>query len=103
MSIIKKQYYELHITMLGVPNLVKQVVEQIGWKFSCIDGDPTLGEGVKCYATTHLHSSLSLKEVKHFLNIATENLEIYSAAECITVLRKKVEFVVYDELIKVLH
>ncbi len=36
----------------------------MGWKFSQIDGDPVLGEGVKSYFTRQFRNSLHLDSIK---------------------------------------
>lgn len=90
-----KQYYECHITMLGDPEVLKPLVEKTGWKFSCINGDPVLGDGIKCYATM-------------FHNIRTEEQIVLTylgmTAAClrergVNVIRRKIERVVYDDKI----
>lgn len=87
-----KSYYECHITLLGQPELIKPHVEDIKWKFSCINGDPVLGEGVKCYATTFYNVKLTESRVLENLNNAAEQL----AANGIEVIRRKIEKVIYD-------
>lgn len=46
-----KAYIEAHVTLIGDPEELRPKVEETGWTFSCIFGDPNLGPGVKCYAT----------------------------------------------------
>lgn len=90
-----KQYYELHITMeapVEWKEQIKVIVEEYGWKFSAIDGDPELGEGVKMYATTHLHIKTPVLDAVDTLNAMAKIL----AARVLEVVRKKVELVVYD-------
>lgn len=49
--------YEAHITFtydsqsILIDNIKE--LEDADWKFSKIDGDPLLGEGLKCYLTNH--------------------------------------------------
>lgn len=88
-----KSYYEAHITMLGKPTRIQPVVEAIRWKFSSIDGDPTLGTGIKCYATRHFKASRSKEEVlDELLRIA----KVLSISGC-EVIRRKIELVIYDD------
>lgn len=101
-----KEYYECHITMISSKedncekcsnrDLVKTWVEYAGWKYSSIDGDPTLGAGIKCYATHHYNKKYTVKDVKKMMDNAV-NLIKYSGAK---ILRKKIELVIYDERIK---
>lgn len=92
MSYQTKNYYECHITMLAKPDDVQYPTEYIKWKFSAIDGDPSLGDGVKCYATRHYNARRSLEEV-----IAeVQDAAMYLRKLNINVLREKVELVVYD-------
>lgn len=86
-------YYESHITMLGKPEELRPFVETLGWKFSAIDGDPTLGPGVKCYATQHNRVSLSQTVVLSALNVSADWLE----NQGIEVIRRKVEKVIHDD------
>jgi hypothetical protein len=88
-----KQYYECHVTMLGDPVAIRPYVEGLKWKFSAIDGDPVLGEGVKCYATRLFKKSLGESKVTDEL-LHTAN-ELFKQG-C-KVLRRKVEFVIYDD------
>ncbi len=88
-----KNYYECHITMLGDPKEIEPLVKNTGWKFSAINGDPVLGNGVKCYATM-LFSSLKTEEmVLGNLLLTAEALEGLG----VKVLRRKVERVIYDD------
>jgi hypothetical protein len=86
-----KEYYECHITFLGT-RYWEPFVSILGWKFSIIDGDPVLGEGVKCYATKHFPSRMSADEIRAKVIDAGEELR----AKGIEVLREKVELVIWD-------
>lgn len=89
-----KNYYEAHVTFLGERERAKRLVEHIGWKFSAIDGDSNLGEGVKLYATTQLNSKkLSQQQAVDRLVQAAGALE----REGFSVLRRKVELVIFDD------
>jgi len=88
-----KPYYECHITMLGDPVALKKLVLANSWKFSAIDGDPVMGEGVKCYATMFFNIRRPLRAVKADLNYVADCLREGGAE----ILRKKVEQVVYDD------
>ena len=87
-----KQYYEAHVTMVGVPTKLRPIVEKIGWKFSAIDGDIDLGEGLKCYATRQMNKRLGEEAVIAMLNSAAGDLEKDGAH----ILRRKVELVIFD-------
>lgn len=89
-----KQYYECHITMVGKPEEIKPIVESLGWKFSCIDGDIVLGDGVKCYATMHYTIRKSVEEVHHLLGMALLSINLLG----INTLRSKIEKVIYDNI-----
>ena len=84
------EYYECHITMRGDKAIIQPLVEKAGWKFSCIDGDPVLGDGILCYATKHYSHNEAKDWVVLCMNRAAEELK-----EC-NVIRQKVEFVLYD-------
>lgn len=90
-----KRYYECHITMLGDPEILRPMVENIRWKFSAIDGDPVLGEGLKCYATMFYNEKIDEKVVLSLLLGNSEALKSMGAH----VLRDKVELVIYDSKI----
>lgn len=88
--------YECHITIalpkdaqLWLIQGVKVRVEAIKWHFSCIHGDPQLGDKIFCYATEHYVDE----------EIATQMVirvaEVLKLKGC-DVVRTKVEKVVFD-------
>lgn len=87
------KYYECHITLEGNRTSTKSKVEAIGWKFSAIDGDPVLGDGVKCYATKHYNERFTENEVTEKVCNAAEMLQDAG----MTVTRRKVELVIFDD------
>lgn len=91
------EYYECHITMDPLPALglgIQEAFEQVGWLYSCIDGDPELGKGVKCYATRHFNSKkYTVAKLKVKLDNTAEKIHKLCAAK---IIRKKIELVVYD-------
>lgn len=88
-----KNYYECHVTMEGNPLEIGPFVKKLGWKFSAIDGDPVLGRGIKCYATNLYSKQKTEEEVVALLkSTAARIMEVG-----ITVLRRKVELVIYDD------
>lgn len=87
------QYYECHVTLLGLPEQIRPHVEALRWKFSAIDGDPVLGAGIKCYATRHFHVRHGQDEVLQWLLNAAALLR----GQGLEVLRRKVELVVFDD------
>jgi hypothetical protein len=98
-------YYEIHITMQasieGNPldkrasrDHIKQQVEALKWKFSAIDGDPLLGDGVKVYATMHRKLTASYNKILVDLENTADAL---TAGGC-EVIRKKIEIVKYDSI-----
>ncbi len=89
---IGKKYYELHITMLGDPAVLRTHVEERNWKFSAINGDPSLGAGLKCYATLHMNSRVPEDEVLERL-LNTANFFRFLG---IDVVREKIELVIHD-------
>lgn len=93
-----KSYYELHITMEEPAErrefLRAAVQSATGWKFSAIDGDIVMGDGVKFYATTHLNARLPERTVLLSLHQAADRL---ANAFSINVTRRKVERVLFDD------
>lgn len=89
---MSKQYYECHITMEGDREKIEQAVNEIGWKFSAIDGDPVMGKGVKCYATIHYNNKVPVAIVINRVALTARALRKQS----INVTREKVELVIYD-------
>lgn len=87
-------YYECHITMKGDPEKIEAAVKDSDWIFSKIDGDPVLGEGVKCYATKMFSEARhSADEVIAITNALALRLRTQFR---LNVLRAKVELVIYD-------
>ena len=88
-----KSYYEVHITMKGDPAKIEPLVNKIGWKFSAIDGDPILGEGIKCYATMFFSPRrYEQDEVVEIIELVAQNLR----SKGINVIREKIELVIWD-------
>ena len=86
-----KEYYECHVTFT-LPTASHGRPPIPNWKFSAIDGDPVLGAGVKCYLTRQFKASRELDDVITDLEEVANELR----RNKISVLRTKVELVVYD-------
>lgn len=89
-------YYELHITLTRLKDYgtLKAFIEKMegGWHYSCIAGDPVLGDTRFAYATTHIKGSVDLERVKDSLIRASSLL----TKDGWQVVREKIELVVYD-------
>lgn len=84
-------YYELHITYLGEP-----APEIPRWSQSTIDGDIILGEGPKRYLTHHARGDADERELIADTEHTAQRLRLLGR----TVLRTKVERVLYDRRTK---
>lgn len=83
--------------MVGDPKRIKELVESFDWKFSCIDGDPDLGNGVKCYGTIQRNIvKYDLEEIIQIVKLTAKALRDTN----IKVLREKVELILYDKRYK---
>lgn len=86
--------FECHITMIANKNIASGVVGELGggWTFSCIDGDPLLGNKIFCYATNHFATESDARERLSggvdFVN-KQRHLGVH-------VVRAKIEQVIYD-------
>ena len=105
-----KPYYECHITIEPIKERdwrrdtdhkfdqpiteIKAAVKAVKWKFSCIDGDPELGPGIKCYATMHYSFRKDEQWVKNRLKEISAKLEDLG----LKIKRTKIEVVIYDSL-----
>lgn len=89
------QYYEAHVTIAVEDNRehIKNVVENTRWKFSIIDGDINLGDGIKAYATRQFNSKHKSSQIEFLLHLEADILK----SENIRVLRRKVELVLFDD------
>lgn len=92
-----KRYYECHITMSGKPDIAKKITELSGWKFSKIDGDTTLGEGLKCYTTKQYNVKYALEFITDIVEEVALELQRFGNLK---ILRSKVELVVHDHIWK---
>lgn len=94
---MSKTYFEAHITIASTGPMerlsLKEKVESLGWKFSAIDGDPVLGPGVKCYATTFFNVKIGTNAAINTLLATAERLEALG----VIVTRRKIEEVLFDD------
>lgn len=83
--------FEAHIIFDGkLAPFVETLAKHTGWKFSKIDGDPYLGNGVRCYLTTHSADRVDLEQKMRAVVLA-------AAATGHKALRMKIEQIVFDE------
>lgn len=83
-------YYEVHITLV-----TDKIPDLKSWSYSKIDKDIVLGEGVKSYLTKHFTKHKTVEEITLELEQAKEEL----IQKGFTVLRTKIESVIYDSKI----
>lgn len=95
MTIKNAEYWELHVTMECTGKERAMVDALTGWTYSNITDDPILGPGAKCYATRHFHIKQPEQFVVDAVRFASSVLKQAGA----NVLRRKVERVVYDEVV----
>lgn len=89
------QYLECHITFIADRARGEQACQELSWLFSAIDGDPVLGEGVRCYATRHYNFRRHNPDaIWALMQKLRESLEKHYGFE---VTRCKIELVTHDE------
>ncbi len=88
-----KKYFEAHVTMIGDAAMIRPLVEATKWKFSAIDGDINLGEGVKCYATRQFNLKIGESKALTILHETADSLVMKN----VNVIRRKIEIVIYDD------
>lgn len=92
-----KQYYEAHVTMQAdiiYHPAIREFVEGCGWKFSAINGDINLGDGIKCYATRQYNTRQGEFVTVNILQEMADNCAKLRGVE---VVRRKVEIVIFDD------
>lgn len=90
------RYYECHITIEAnetFRGILSELVIRLKWKFSAIDGDIVLGDGVKFYATRHFNEKLGEEKVLKTLLDTAEFIRKYG----FKITRRKVEMVIWDD------
>lgn len=92
-----KEEFECHIT-IALPEseqihykveAMKLRVEAVKWSFSCIEGDPQLGQRTFCYATAYYADADTAIEM-------TNAVATVLSGKGLNVVRRKVEHVIYD-------
>lgn len=91
-------YYESHLTLntfnpLYPESILKELIEANNWRYSKIDGDINLGSGVKAYATRQFNARLNIEIILQELHSLANKLKDFGW----TILRRKVELVMYDD------
>ena len=89
-----KKYYECHITLIAKPESKTHLEKETGWKFSIIDGDPLLGDGIKSYLTRHYPKTMSEADIIKEMKYASDICIVHG----FDVLRAKIELVLYDDI-----
>ncbi len=87
--------YECHITLYGDRKAIEKKVKalHLDWHFSAIDGDPDLGEGVKCYLTKHYSEVHKLEAIISQMTTVANYLKGFDLCP----IRKKIEVIIYDQ------
>lgn len=87
--------YEVHITMEHVPDRLSLQVflNSYNWSYSSIDGDPHLGPKIFHYATKHYDADIH--DLRYVLQRTEDLITLLQGQGC-TVVRHKVELVVFD-------
>jgi hypothetical protein len=85
---LAKEYYECHVTVdrPSNPDDFNTLAQNLGWKTSCIDGDPVLGKKVFFYFTCH----------GTYYGRIYEKMELLASMLGDRVVRKKIEQIIYD-------
>lgn len=104
---MERRYFECHITMEAPSRYAATLreqqrasVEALHWIYSCIDGDPVFGAGVKSYATRQFlfKGECVVEETKEIEKILDETAAKLRAKGW-RVLRQKIELVLVDKRI----
>lgn len=88
---MNKKNFECHITIVPdrLKTTIREIVEARGWKFSCIEGDPDLGNSTFCYATRWFD------EADHAVTMVHMFKDQF-IKEGLSVVRVKVEHIIND-------
>lgn len=84
---------ECHITIrcaLHRIDFLRAYIEESGWSFSRIAGDPLLGDYIFCYATSHFTSEIQSHKETHDVSLLLQSAGF-------DVLRRKIERVILDQ------
>ncbi len=92
--------YEAHITIDAHPSevsyLEKFCTTDTYWKFSKIDGDPVLGNGVKVYFTAHAKDIAGYLLLKAQMKIVSKAFSVYKLYMNSKIVRMKIEKICFD-------
>lgn len=94
-DVTAKAYFECHITFTKPKDTAPLKIEH--WKFTSIDGDPVLGDGIKSYYTRQYNGNTDVKEIVKTMDAL---IPIINKEKDHKVLRTKVELVLYDNRLK---